>query len=92
VYSPCVKKLNAVAAVRDGLKGWETLKNRSLDIDLVLTEVDLPLISSFSLLTQIMDHHNCKNIPLISMSSQWKLEIDGRSTSVNQEVQKGRLH
>lgn len=62
-----------VAAVRDGLKAWETLKNKSLDIDLVLTEVDLPLpsISGFQLLTQIMmDHHNCKNIPLIMMSSQ----------------------
>lgn len=59
-----------VAAVRDGLKAWETLKNKSLDIDLVLTEVDLPSISGFSLLTQIMDHHNCKNIPLIMMSSQ----------------------
>lgn len=59
-----------VAAVRDGLKAWETLKNKSVDIDIVLTEVDLPSISGFSLLTQIMDHHNYKNIPLIMMSSQ----------------------
>lgn len=60
--------LNAVAAVRDGLKAWETLKNNASDIDLVLTEVDLPSISGFSLLTLVMEHDTCKNIPVLSMS------------------------
>ncbi|XP_027352936.1 two-component response regulator-like APRR3 isoform X3 [Abrus precatorius] len=58
-----------VAAVRDGLKAWETLKNKADDIDLILTEVDLPSISGFSLLTLIMEHDTCKNIPVIMMSS-----------------------
>ncbi|KAI5423694.1 hypothetical protein KIW84_030060 [Lathyrus oleraceus] len=58
-----------VAAVRDGLKAWETLKNKSCDIDIVLTEVDVPSISGFSLLTSIMEHDNCKKIPVIMMSS-----------------------
>ncbi|RDX82917.1 Two-component response regulator-like PRR95, partial [Mucuna pruriens] len=58
-----------VAAVCDGLKAWETLKNKASDIDLILTEVDLPLISGFSLLTLIMEHDICKNIPVIMMSS-----------------------
>ncbi|KAK7338156.1 hypothetical protein VNO77_18756 [Canavalia gladiata] len=58
-----------VAAVRDGLKAWETLNNKAADIDLILTEVDLPSISGFSLLTLIMEHDSCKNIPVIMMSS-----------------------
>ncbi|XP_057439715.1 two-component response regulator-like APRR9 isoform X3 [Lotus japonicus] len=58
-----------VAAVRDGLKAWETLKNKAHDIDLILTEVDLPSISGFSLLTLITDHDFCKHIPVIMMSS-----------------------
>ncbi|TKY61196.1 Two-component response regulator APRR5 [Spatholobus suberectus] len=58
-----------VAAVRDGLKAWDALKNKASDIDLILTEVDLPSISGFSLLTLIMEHDICKNIPVIMMSS-----------------------
>ncbi|KAH1259621.1 Two-component response regulator-like PRR95 [Glycine max] len=58
-----------VVAFCDGLKAWETLKNKPSDIDLILTEVDLPSISGFSLLTLIMEHDICKNIPVIMMSS-----------------------
>ncbi|MCH92307.1 two-component response regulator-like PRR95-like, partial [Trifolium medium] len=53
---------------RDGLKAWETLKNKSSEIDLVLTEVELPSISGFTLLTSIMELDNCKNIPVINMA------------------------
>ncbi|KAM1021047.1 hypothetical protein ACFX15_041450 [Malus domestica] len=59
-----------VAAVADGLKAWEILKARPHNIDLILTEVDLPSISGFALLTLIMEHEICKNIPVIMMSSQ----------------------
>ncbi|GAB4858613.1 hypothetical protein Ancab_010087 [Ancistrocladus abbreviatus] len=59
-----------VAAVSDGLKAWEVLKGRSHNIDLILTEADLPSISGFALLTLIMEHEICKNIPVIMMSSQ----------------------
>lgn len=58
-----------VAAVSDGLKAWELLKGRPHNIDLILTEVDLPSISGYALLTLIMEHDICKNIPLIMMSS-----------------------
>ena len=57
----------AVAAVSDGLKAWELLKGRPHNVDLILTEVDLPAISGFALLTLIMEHEVCKNIPVISM-------------------------
>ncbi|GKU88974.1 hypothetical protein SLEP1_g3179 [Rubroshorea leprosula] len=59
-----------VAAVPDGLKAWEILKEKPQDIDLILTEVDLPLISGFALLTLTIEHEICKNIPVIMMSSQ----------------------
>ncbi|XVE77340.1 hypothetical protein DITRI_Ditri13aG0054700 [Diplodiscus trichospermus] len=58
-----------VAAVPDGLMAWETLKDRPHNIDLILTEVELPSISGFALLTLVMEHDICKNIPVIMMSS-----------------------
>ncbi|XP_061956715.1 two-component response regulator-like APRR5 isoform X3 [Populus nigra] len=59
-----------VVSVPDGLKAWEILKGRPHGIDLILTEVDLPSISGYPLLTIIMEHEICKNIPVIMMSSQ----------------------
>ncbi|KAJ1390631.1 Signal transduction response regulator, receiver domain [Sesbania bispinosa] len=58
-----------VIAVPDGLKAWETLKRKAPDLDLILTEVELPAISGFALLSLIMEHDVCKNIPVIMMSS-----------------------
>ncbi|KAJ0228658.1 CCT domain-containing protein [Hirschfeldia incana] len=59
-----------VAAVPDGLKAWEMLKGNPQSFDLILTEVDLPSISGYPLLTLIMEHDICKNIPVIMMSTQ----------------------
>ncbi|XP_031257482.1 two-component response regulator-like APRR5 isoform X2 [Pistacia vera] len=64
------KSTYRVTAVPDGLKAWEILRGRPHNIDLILTEVDLPSISGFALLTLIMEHEICKNIPVIMMSSQ----------------------
>ncbi|CAN0911305.1 Two-component response regulator-like APRR5 [Linum grandiflorum] len=60
----------AVAAVPDGLKAWELLKERPHNIDLILTEENLPSISGYALLTLIMEHEICKNIPVIMMSKE----------------------
>ncbi|VVB03546.1 unnamed protein product [Arabis nemorensis] len=59
-----------VVAVSDGLAAWEKLKEKSHNIDLILTELDLPSISGFALLALVMEHEACKNIPVIMMSSQ----------------------
>ncbi|KAG8381594.1 hypothetical protein BUALT_Bualt06G0137700 [Buddleja alternifolia] len=59
-----------VAAVADGLKAWELMKGNPHNIDLILTEVELPSISGYALLTLIMEHDVCKKIPVIMMSSQ----------------------
>ncbi|KAH7854526.1 hypothetical protein Vadar_014826 [Vaccinium darrowii] len=58
-----------VTAVPDGLKAWEVLKGKPQNIDLILTEVELPSISGFALLTLVTEHEICKNIPVIMMSS-----------------------
>jgi len=60
--------IHAVAAASDGVKAWDILKEKSFNVDLVLTEVDLPLMSGFLLLSTIMEHDASKNIPVISMS------------------------
>ncbi|CAH8340971.1 unnamed protein product [Eruca vesicaria subsp. sativa] len=59
-----------VVAVSDGLAAWEILKEKTLNIDLILTELDLPAISGFALLALVMEHEACKHIPVIMMSSQ----------------------
>ncbi|KAL4385203.1 hypothetical protein GQ457_15G011750 [Hibiscus cannabinus] len=71
IIAAFLKKCNyRVSAVPDGLKAWEMLKGKPHNIDLILTEGDLPSISGFSLLTLIMEHEICKSIPVIMMSSQ----------------------
>ncbi|KAH1249915.1 putative pectate lyase 12 [Glycine max] len=61
--------LNVVIAVPDGLKAWEMLKKKAPELDLILTEVELPAISGFALFSLIMEHDICKRILVIMMSS-----------------------
>lgn len=71
IIGALLRKFNyKVAAISDGLKAWEILKRRHSNIDLILTELDLPSISGYALLTLIMEHDGCKDIPVIIMSSQ----------------------
>lgn len=86
-----------VAAVSDGLKAWEVLKGRPHNVDLILTEVELPSISGFALLTLIMEHEICKNIPVIMMSSQdsvstvYKCMLRGAADFLVKPVRKNEL-
>nr|GEV06091.1 two-component response regulator-like APRR5 [Tanacetum cinerariifolium] len=86
-----------VAAVSDGLKAWEVLKGRSHSIDLILTEVELPSISGFALLTLIMEHQVCKNIPVIMMSAHdsvstvYKCMLKGAADFLVKPVRKNEL-
>ncbi|WOG97014.1 hypothetical protein DCAR_0416353 [Daucus carota subsp. sativus] len=71
IITALLRKCNyKVAAVADGLKAWEILKGRPQSIDLILTEVELPSVSGFALLTLVAEHDVCKNIPVIMMSAQ----------------------
>ena len=72
----------AVSAVSDGLEAWEILKRRHNNIDLILTELDLPSISGYALLTLIMEHDGCKNIPVVSKSHKSQLRIHSHASTV----------
>nr|XP_043613432.1 two-component response regulator-like APRR5 [Erigeron canadensis] len=86
-----------VAAVSDGLKAWEVLRQKSDSIDLILTEVELPSISGFALLTLIMEHQACKNIPVIMMSANdsvstvYKCMLTGAADFLVKPVRKNEL-
>ncbi|XP_042475625.1 two-component response regulator-like PRR95 isoform X2 [Macadamia integrifolia] len=58
-----------VAAVADGLKAWDALKEKHYNFDLVLTEMVMPSLSGFGLLSKMMNNEMCKNIPVVMMSS-----------------------
>ncbi|KAJ7963414.1 Two-component response regulator [Quillaja saponaria] len=76
IIAALLRKCNyKVAAVSDGLKAWETLQKKPQDIDLILTEVELPSISGFALLSLVMEHDICKNLPVIMMSSHDSISL-----------------
>lgn len=58
-----------VTAVPDVLEAWKVLEDENSCIDLVLTEVVMPVNSGTGLLSKIMSHQTLKNIPVIMMSS-----------------------
>nr|CAD1841967.1 unnamed protein product [Ananas comosus var. bracteatus] len=58
-----------VTTATNGLQAWKILEDLTKHIDLVLTEVVMPSLSGLGLLSKIMSHKTCKNIPVIMMSS-----------------------
>lgn len=58
-----------VIAVANGLQAWKILEDMTNHIDLILTEVAMPILSGIGLLCKIMNHKTFKNIPVIMMSS-----------------------
>ncbi|CAI9762525.1 unnamed protein product [Fraxinus pennsylvanica] len=86
-----------VTAVPDGLKAWEVLKERSCNVDLILTEVELPSISGYALLSLIMENDIRKNIPVImmswhdSLSTVYKCMLKGAADFLVKPVRKNEL-
>ncbi|XP_074367973.1 two-component response regulator-like APRR5 isoform X2 [Apium graveolens] len=98
IITALLRKCNyKVAAVADGLKAWELLKGRPQNVDLILTEVELPSISGFALLTLIAEHDVCKNIPVIMMSAHdsvntvYKCMLRGAADFLVKPVRKNEL-
>ncbi|KAK8461186.1 hypothetical protein SEVIR_2G456400v4 [Setaria viridis] len=58
-----------VIPAENGQQAWSYLEDMQNSIDLVLAEVFMPGVSGISLLSRIMSHNICKNIPVIMMSS-----------------------
>ncbi|KAL5765935.1 hypothetical protein ACOSP7_016552 [Xanthoceras sorbifolium] len=64
-----------VTAVANGLQAWRILEDLTNHIDIVLTEVVMPVLSGIGLLYKIMKHKMLKSIPVIMMSSQDSMGI-----------------
>ncbi|XP_010920961.1 two-component response regulator-like PRR37 isoform X2 [Elaeis guineensis] len=76
VVSALLRNCNyEVTAVANGLQAWKILEDLTNHIDLVLTEVVMPCLSGIGLLSKIMSHKTCKNIPVIMMSSNDSMGI-----------------
>jgi CheY-like chemotaxis protein len=56
----------AVTAVASGIQAWKFLEDPTNQMDLILTEVAMPLLSGIGLLSKIMNHKTLKNVPVIS--------------------------
>ncbi|KAK1394173.1 Pseudo-response regulator 7 [Heracleum sosnowskyi] len=59
-----------VIAVANGLQAWKILEDMTNHIDIILTEVSMPILSGIGLLCKIMNHKTFKNVPVIMMSSR----------------------
>lgn len=57
----------SVTAASNVLEAWRILEDKKSCIDLVLTEVVMPVQSGTGLLSKIMSHKTLKNIPVISI-------------------------
>ncbi|OAY68856.1 Two-component response regulator-like PRR73 [Ananas comosus] len=64
-----------VSAAANGLQAWKILEDLANHVDLVLTEVVMPYLSGIGLLSKIMSHKTCRNIPVIMMSSNDSMGI-----------------
>ncbi|KAH7560955.1 hypothetical protein JRO89_XS10G0145800 [Xanthoceras sorbifolium] len=64
-----------ITAVANGLQAWRILEDLTNHIDIVLTEVVMPVLSGIGLLYKIMKHKMLKSIPVIMMSSQDSMGI-----------------
>ncbi|XP_057523438.1 two-component response regulator-like PRR73 isoform X2 [Amaranthus tricolor] len=64
-----------VVAVSNGIEAWKILEDLNNQIDLVLTEVVMPGLSGIGLLSKIMSHKSCQNVPVIMMSSHDSMGI-----------------
>ncbi|XP_047324669.1 two-component response regulator-like PRR73 [Impatiens glandulifera] len=62
-------------AVSNGMEAWNILTDPTTHIDLVLTEISMPSLSGIGLLSKIMNHKSCKNLPVIMMSSNDSMGI-----------------
>lgn len=56
-----------VSVAVNGLNAWEILQNESFD--LVITDVEMPLMSGFELVEKIKNHTNMQKIPVIIVTS-----------------------
>jgi two-component system chemotaxis sensor kinase CheA len=53
----------------DGQIAWQTLKSEKFDIDIVLTDIEMPNMNGLQLSRHIKDHENYQHLPVIALTS-----------------------
>lgn len=98
IIAALLRKCNyKVAAVADGLKAWDILKEKARSIDVILMEVELPSLPGVDLLSLIMGHEICKHIPVImisyndSVNMVYKCMLKGAADFLVKPVRKNEL-
>jgi chemosensory pili system protein ChpA (sensor histidine kinase/response regulator) len=55
---------------RDGLEAFETLRESAVLPDVVLTDVEMPRMDGYELLSSIRNHENLRRLPVIMITSR----------------------
>nr|CAB3459076.1 unnamed protein product [Digitaria exilis] len=77
-----------VIPAENGQQAWTYLEDMQNNIDLVLAEVFMPCVSGISLLSRIMSHNICKNIPVISKVTCFVTQSSGSGSESGIQTQK----
>jgi len=59
-----------VVTARDGMDAIETLSNLSEDVDLIITDLNMPNLDGYGLITTVRQNQEYKNTPIIILSSE----------------------
>jgi len=63
-----------IQVITDGMQAWSyfekaAVSNRGIDCDLVLLDLNVPIMNGFEILERIKSHCNLKKLPVIILSS-----------------------
>ncbi len=75
-----------VVGCEDGQVAWHTLKSGHEDIDLLLTDIEMPNMNGLELSRHVKDDENLQHIPIIALTSLAGQEDErrGREAGVNE--------
>jgi two-component system chemotaxis sensor kinase CheA len=58
-----------VVGCEDGLKAWEFLTGEPHDVQLIITDVEMPNMNGFELCERVKQHAQFRNLPVIALTS-----------------------
>ena len=59
-----------VVTARDGMDAIETLSNLSADVDLIITDLNMPNLDGYGLIATVRQNQEYENTPIIILSSE----------------------
>ena len=59
-----------VVTARDGIDALETLSNLSEDVDLIITDLNMPNLDGYGLIATVRQNQEYENTPIIILSSE----------------------